>query len=283
MCCRHPLLASNVGAVLRLRAAASPAIRIRLDIAAADLAMLTAWCSYDVEQHNQARRLWTVALELCRKTDHPGATDLAVVVLLDIAHQFLHLGRPEEALRLAGFGLAIDNAPTPISNATRSHLSNVQSWSYAVLGDATACGRALSRAERHFDAVDQSTAPPWSAHVNSAEFIAQQGHAWYLLSATQPEAAVRAVPLLTAATSAQGDDYARTRAINLAGLVGSHARAGNIDAAVRVGRRALEEITRFSSRRAYQRLRMLDDCLALHPTADVADVRHDIHIAGAAS
>jgi hypothetical protein len=46
---------------------------------------------------------------------------------------------------------------------------------------------------------------------------------------------------------------------------------------------ALEEISRISSRRAYQRLRMFDDCLAVHQTANVAELRHDIQIACAAS
>jgi hypothetical protein len=52
---------------------------------------------------------------------------------------------------------------------------------------------------------------------------------------------------------------------------------------VSVGRYALDEISRISSRRAYQRLRMLDDCLAVHQTADVAELRHDIHTVCAAS
>jgi hypothetical protein len=269
---------AQLRSVLRLRAAAaSPAIRVRLDIAAADLAMLAAWCSYDVEQHDQARRLWTVALQLCRHTTHPRAADLAVDIVLDIAHQSLHLRRPDEALRLVGLGLAVEsNSPAAVSDATRSYLASVQSWSYAMLGDATACERALGRAEQHFAAVDPGAALPWTAFIGSAEFAAQQGHAWYLLSATQPAAAARAVPLLIAATSAYGDDYARTRAVNLPGLAGSHARTGDIGAAVSVGRHALEEITRISSRRAYQRLRMLNDCLAGHQTADVDELRHDI-------
>ncbi len=276
---------AQLRSVLRLRdAAATPAIRVRLDIAAADLAMLTAWCSYDVERHDQARRLWIVALELCRHTDHSYAADLAVDVLLDMAHQSLHLMRPDEALRLAGCGLVVENnSPGAVSDATRSYLSSVQSWSYAMLGDTTGCERALGRAEQHFAATDPGTALPWAAHVDIAEFTAQQGHAWYLLSATQPAAAARAVPLLTAATSALGSDYARTRAVNLPGLAGCHARAGDIDAAVSVGRLALEEITRISSRRAYQRLRLLDDCLAGHQAADVADLRHDIQTACTAS
>jgi hypothetical protein len=264
--------------------AATPAIRVRLDIAAADLARLTAWCSYDVEQHDQARRLWIVALQLCRHTAHPRAADLAVDILLDMAHQSLHLRRPDEALRLVGLGLVVENnSPAAVSDATRSYLSSVQSWSYAVLGDTTACERALGRAEQYFAAVDPGTALPWAAHVDMAEFTAQPGHAWYLLSATLPDAAARAVPLLTAATSAQGNDYARTRAVNLAGLAGSHARASDIDAAVSVGRHALDEISRTSSRRAYQRLRLFDDCLAVHQTADVAELRHDIRTACAAS
>lgn len=152
-----------------------------------------------------------------------------------------------------------------------------------MLGDTTACERALGRAEQHFAAVDPATALPWAAHVDVAEFTAQQGHAWYLLSATVPDAAARAVPLLTAATNAYGNDYACARAVNLAGLAGSHATAGDIDAAVSVGRHALEEISLTSSRRAYQRLRMLDGCLAVHQTADVAELRHDIQTACAVS
>ena len=276
---------AQLRAVLRLcEAAANPAIRVRLDIAAADLAMLAAWCSYDAERHDDARRLWIVALELCRHTDDPRAADLTVVILLDMAHQSLHLMRPDDALRLAGLGLAVENgSPGAVSDATRSYLASVQSWSYAALGETTACERAVGRAERHFAAVDSGTALPWTAYIDTAEFTAQQGHAWYLLSATQPDAAARAVPLLTAATSALGSDYARTRAVNLAGVAGSHARTGDTDAAVSVGRHALQEISRTSSRRAYQRLRMLDDCLAVHHTADVADLRHDIQTACAAS
>ncbi|MGH3778977.1 MAG: helix-turn-helix domain-containing protein [Pseudonocardiaceae bacterium] len=276
---------AQLRSVLRLReVAATTAIRVRLDIASADLAMLAAWCSYDVEQHDQAQRLWVVALELCRHTDHARAADLAVDVLLDMAHQSLHLSRPDEALQLARLGLVVENnSPAAVSDATRSYLASVQSWSYAVLGQTTACERALGRAEQYFAAVDPGTALPWTAFIGTAEFAAQQGHAWYLLSATRPDAAARAVPLLTAATGALGSDYARTRAVNLAGLAGSHAKAGDTDIAVSVGRHALEEISRTSSRRAYQRLRMLDDCLAVHQTADVAELRHDIQLACAAS
>lgn len=107
---------------------------------------------------------------------------------------------------------------------------------------------------------------------DSAFAVSEEVHKWSLLSATQPDAAARAVPLLTATTTAFGSDYARSRAVNLAGLAGSLARAGDFDTAVSVGRHALEEICQTS--RAYQRLRLLDDCLAVHQIADMADLRH---------
>ncbi len=236
---------AHLRSVLRLRkAAATPAIRLRLDIASADL---------------------------------------AVNVLLDMAQQFLHFSRPDEALRLAGCGLAVENnSPGAVFDVTRSYLASVQSWSYAMRGETIACERAVGRAGQHFAVVDPGTAPPWAAYVSTAQLAVVQGHAWYLLSATQPDAAARAVPLLTAATSAFGDDYARGRAINLGSLASSHARVGDIDTAVSVGRHALEAICQTSSRRAYQRLRILDDCLAVHQTTDVADLRHDIQTACAA-
>jgi hypothetical protein len=58
-----------------------------------------------------------------------------VNIVLDMAHQSLHLRLPDEALRLVGLGLVVENnAPAVVSDATRSYLSSVQSWSYAVLG-----------------------------------------------------------------------------------------------------------------------------------------------------
>jgi hypothetical protein len=107
----------------------------RLQRLTCDLAMLTAWCSYDVEQHEHARRLWTVAFALCRHTAHPQAADLAVGIVLDMAHQAVHLNRPDEALQLVGRGLVVENnSPAAVSDAARSYLASVQGWSYAMLG-----------------------------------------------------------------------------------------------------------------------------------------------------
>ena len=61
-------------------------------VAIVELASMAGWMAYDVDDHNAARRLWTYALDTARRAeDHPGAPDLAVDVLLDMAHQALHL------------------------------------------------------------------------------------------------------------------------------------------------------------------------------------------------
>ncbi|MDI5975941.1 helix-turn-helix domain-containing protein [Amycolatopsis magusensis] len=67
-------------------------VHIRLLVAVAELASMAGWMAYDVDDHDAARRLWTYALDTARRAeDHVRAPDLAVDVLLDMAHQALHL------------------------------------------------------------------------------------------------------------------------------------------------------------------------------------------------
>ena len=126
------------------------------------------------------------------------------------------------------------------------------------------------------------TAAPWAVHVNAAELAAQQGHAYYILALVTADAqrAARAVPLLREAVDGYGPAYARSRAINLAGLAGAHALTGDFDAAARTGHQAVEEITALASPRAYDRLRTLDTVLRSHGTDPaVGEIRDEIQAA----
>ena len=60
-----------------------------------------------------------------------------------MAYQSLHLSRPNEVLRLIGLGLVVENSSSAaVSDATRTYLASVQSWSHAVLGVCSwSCGR----------------------------------------------------------------------------------------------------------------------------------------------
>jgi transcriptional regulator with XRE-family HTH domain len=258
-------------------------VRGRLMVATADLGMVAAWASYDAERHNDARRLWMIALSVARQADHPRATDLTAGLLLDMAHQALHLRRPHEALSLVQLGYGVAASRThPVSATTASYLASNQAWCHAAQGEARACDRALGQAVEHFSQADPSAAAPWAAHVDAAELAAQQGHAYYTLALVTAEVkhAARAVPLLREAVDGYGPAYARSRAVNLAGLAGAQALTGDLHTAARTGHHAVEEITALASPRAYDRLRTLDTVLqpyATNPTVD--EVRGEIHAA----
>src|SRR3954469_17490761 len=122
--------------------------------------MAGAWMTYDIEQHEAARRLWMIALETARRTDHPRSADLTVILLLDLAHQALHLHqvqdalRPvhaQDALRLVQLSTATATAgKSPVSASSRSYIAATQAWCHAAAGDAEPCKRALDEAQRFY-------------------------------------------------------------------------------------------------------------------------------------
>lgn len=281
--CRPMAVARLRSALALHQAPCTSAVRERLLLATADLGLVAAWTSYDAQRHNDARRLWMIALSIVEETEHPRAADLSADLLLDMAHQALHLRRPREALQLVQLGYGVASSRRhPVSPSTASYLASNQAWCHAADGDAQACDRALVRSVEHFALVDPRSAPPWAAHVDAVELSAQRGHAYYTLALTTGDTthAARAIPLLQEAVDGFGSAYARSRAVNLPGLSASHALTGNLDVATRTGREAVEEITALASPRAYDRLQSLDTVLqtyGAHP--GIRDLRSQIHAA----
>ncbi|MGH3871555.1 MAG: hypothetical protein ACRDSR_08600 [Pseudonocardiaceae bacterium] len=259
-----------------LGAQVSSELRPRLLLATGRLAMQAGWMSFDVEQDDAARRLWMIALDIARAADHPQSSDLTVYVLYDMALQALHLGRPDEALRLVYLGHAVATGSHPVSAATTSCLANIQARAHAARGEAAACDRALGQAVEHFAAIDQARRPSWGAFYDETSLSSFQGAAQYTLALTngEPGAAKRAVPLLRQAVDGFGPDYARFRANNLPRLAGAHAIAGDGGTAVSVGHQAVDAVTALHSPRAYDGLRVLNTALEpLHTSAGVAELR----------
>ncbi|MGH3936060.1 MAG: hypothetical protein ACRDS1_13980 [Pseudonocardiaceae bacterium] len=251
-------------------------VRPRLYLATARLATQAGWMSFEVNQHDAARRLWMIALEVARNTDHPLGTDQTVYLLYDMAQQAVHLGRPEEALRLVHLGHAATAGPHPVSAATSCCLASIQAQAHAAQSDATSYGLALGQATERFSSIDPATTPPLVAHVGDAVFSGKQGIAHYTLAMAggDPGAAGRAVPLLRHAVDHLGPDYARIRAIWLPDLAGAHALAGDTDTAVSVGHQAVDAVTALHSPRAYDQLRVLNTVLEpLHTSTGVAELR----------
>jgi transcriptional regulator with XRE-family HTH domain len=261
-----------------LDAQATSGVRCRLLLATAQLATQAGYLSFDVNQHDAARRLWVIGLSIARATESPLGSDLTVFVLYDMALQAVHLGRPDEALRLVHLGYNTAAVSSyPVSAATISCLANIQAKAHAARRDAAGCDRALGQALEHFAATDLANHETWAAHlVDEFHLASYQGHAQYTLAlaSRDPRAANRAVPLLRHAVDGFGSSYARSRALYLTDLVGAHAIAGDVDTAVILGHQAIDAVTALHSPRAHDRLRVLNTALEhLRDSAGVAELR----------
>ncbi|CAO5240043.1 helix-turn-helix domain-containing protein [Frankia sp. AgKG'84/4] len=266
----------------------TPKIRARLLIALAELASMAGWMAYDVDDHDAARRLWTYALDTARRADdHPRAPDLAVDVLLDMAHQALHLhslgpvangARAGEALHLVQLASATAaNRRHPVSTITQGYIFAVLGWCRAALREPEPTRRAIGDAQDTYAAADPATTPPWAWYVTDAEITAQQGHSLYLLALNHPEFAPEAVEKLTTAATGYGVEYERSRAVILPPLACVQFQAGDIAGAVATGHDAVDAITSLSSTRGYPRLRMLNTIAAPYNSRpEVAELREHI-------
>jgi hypothetical protein len=251
-------------------------LRPRLLLAAADLATQAGWMSFDSTDHDAARRLWMIALELARHAEHPRSTDLTVYLLADMTLQSVHLGRPREALYLAKIGRTAAVGRYPVSASTTCLLSRIEAQAYAADGDAAGCDRALGEAVEQLGSIDPATAPPWTAYLGEVGICGGQGSAHYTLAVPGRDArpAGRAVPLLRQAVNDYGPGYAGLRAFYLPDLAGAHALAGDVDTAVVVGHEAIDLISTLSSPAAHDRLRILSTVLEpLQTSPGVAELR----------
>lgn len=149
-------------ATSRSAACASEEVRRRLLSAAADLANVAAFMSYDVERQEEARRMWLVGLSAAREANNLG---LAGSTLRQLAHQALHLQRPNEALRLIRVSQAATADPDhDASDVAMAETAAYQGWSYAAAGRAQECDRAFGQAEEYFESAGEAAVPPWLGH-----------------------------------------------------------------------------------------------------------------------
>lgn len=261
---------------------ASETVQKRLLVALADLASVAGFKSYDVLQHEEARRLWILGLNASAQANN---LDLQGTILRWLAHQALHLNRPQEALRL----LRLAYATTADLDHDRSELalaeiSAHEGWCHAAAGIVQACHRALGRAEEHFANARDMSGPPEGhldrlGHLDLVELQALQGHSYHVLAYRSPGAVDQAEPLLRQAVAGREPGYARRRTLNLIALSATFfQRRDHIDEGAAIGNEALEGIATLNSPRALDRLRALDPLTEpFGNEPDVAWFRHRLH------
>lgn len=182
--CRSAAVAQLQSVLPLLDAASTPAVGEQLLVSTADLGRLAAWASYDAGYHDDARRLFTLALSVAQQAEDPRTAD--------------GNGQPgsatpsQEALSLVqlGYGTAAARSQ-PLTASAASYLASYQAWGRAALGDARSCDRALGQSAEHFTHAGPNTDPPWAMYLTAAELAARHGHANYTLALTTSRAQAR--------------------------------------------------------------------------------------------
>lgn len=199
--------------------------------------------------------------------------------LIQMSHQALHLGHPDDALRFLNLAQTAASTSGSVSAATESYLMSNLGWCNAALANGRLALRALDESDDLFDNVGELPSPPWSQHVTSSERAGMRGLALTLLSRDEPRYAAAAVKLLAEAADGFGTHYDRTRLMVLPVLAVASLRTGEVDKAVDAGMQAIDVAGRVSTARVYPRLRaLLQASEAYSHDSDLANLRAKIRV-----
>lgn len=206
--------------------------------------------------------------------------DLVGSILNELAHQALHLKRPDEALRLVrlAYAAAADpdhNVPELVLVSTAAR----EAQCHAAAGNLQRCRRALGRAEEHFENSRDDEPTPWLAHKNDAWFNAVRGETLSVLADRIPAAAPAAESLLRDFVARCGPQFARSKTFRLISLSSHYFQQGDgLEEGVRVGYAALDGAGTLNSPRSLTRLHGLDRLSARYAgEPDVAEFREQLH------
>lgn len=132
-----------------------------------DTAQLAAWLAIDSQDYPAARHFCSIALSSAEEDDDP---TLHSYVLGVMSYIHLHAQRGHEAVRLLDGALRIANTPRfGVNPAVRSWLYEALAEAHAFAGNHEAGAKALTEAERLFDAVQVDSVPHWLGFYNAQE------------------------------------------------------------------------------------------------------------------
>lgn len=196
--------------------------------AAAEMHQLAGWMSYDVGQPDLGRRHLRQALRLCQEA---GDDALVSEMFAGMSHHAAYHGAPEAAVDLAmAARQAAARSGVP---ALQSEGAVMEAHGLALQGDKSACLRALTEAERAFNATDTSTTPQWLSYFDNAYLSAKFAHAFRDLG-MYPEAEVFARRSLE-----MSEGYERGRLFNTALLASTLAGQRRVEEACATAARAV--------------------------------------------
>lgn len=188
--------------VPRLQESHPDAVRRELFSAAAEVAQLLGWTSYDAGRHAAANRYLKQGLRLAREAgDHM----LGGRLLANLSHQANYLGKFREAMEYAR---AAQHATRGVATPTVETLYLAhEARALASLGDRSTCAVVMDRAETLLDRGNPEAEPAWASYVDAPEIAGEWAHVFRDLG--EPERARSFVEDAVQGTPARTQSFLR--------------------------------------------------------------------------
>ncbi|MBB5935987.1 hypothetical protein FHS42_003056 [Streptomyces zagrosensis] len=254
------------------------AISKRLFRAAAELAELAGWMSYDIGLQPTAQKYFVLALHAAKEA---GDRSLGSYVLSGMSRQMIHLKRPEDALEL--IHLAQYGGRESATARTQAMLYSMEARAYANMGQPHKCHRAVKTAEDTFaDSEPGDGDPDWIRFFSEAELHAENAHSYRDLAyvaGRSPTYAHLAQPSMLKAVEMFGQEidgetgggHQRSYALNLIGMATIHLLQREPVQCTVLAQQALRAAQTVCSERVNNRLRKTVDS-AVREYGHVAEV-----------
>jgi hypothetical protein len=190
------------------------------------------------------------------------------LVAANIAHLALHVGHPDEALRMVH--AARHGTPSSASPATRAAFLAVEARAHARLKDEKATTAALTAAETALSGSHPRDEPAWMSYFTPADLEDETAHCMHDLGRhNQTQRIVRA------AVADLDPSRVRRLAIDNALLATSLAESGQVEEACKVGREAVAHASRTHSVRTMLRINDMRRAMNRYTGhRDVADLEY---------
>lgn len=268
-----------VGARLALGAAAHEATMLEqlsqqarsrhqrdLHLAAARFAELTGWLHQDLGDLEQARQWSERAMDLAVLNGDP---ELICYILMRRSTVAAERGDAPAARSFAEAAIPAGRQVRPSLIAVSLRASAI---AYSLIGDTTACTRALGEAQETLAAADQLSNDDLAPYCTPAYLAMEAGSCWLNLSRPR-----KAITSLEDALNAWPGGQHRDRSLAMSRLAAAYAEIGDVDQACRHGEQARELVVVTGSARAVASLTSLGTRLAPHTRQErVAELRRSL-------
>jgi transcriptional regulator with XRE-family HTH domain len=233
--------------------------------AVGEATLLAAWMSYDSAPASALAQGYFVQALALAQTGNDRV--LGASILDAMSHQATFTGRFTEAANLAR---AARSGTRGIATPTlTAHFHAMEARALARLGDAKACGHALSESMREFERASPENDPEWIRYFNESEVSAEFGHCMRDLG--------RASDAIQHAGNGLGPsgEFARSDFFVSIVLADAHLGSGDIEQACRVTLRALTAGEQIRSARCVSYLREFMGHLPATDSRALADFREE--------